>query len=142
MLNANRMTMARRVTALAALALGSTVMAAGPAAAEPVTGARMAPAAPICSAWALADRVDRTGKIYGSGGVTCKAQINGVLHVALYKNGTAVKHSDPACNYVKSCSTSTGTVTDSSGTQEWCARASLQDLWTDTTYVEWGCITV
>jgi len=123
----------------AVLAAGS--MAAGPAAAASMAGPQARAAAKLCSPWAMADRVDRTGKMYGAGGVTCKAQVTGVLNVELHRNGKLARRATAKCTYQKTCVGHTKTITDSSGTQEWCARISFTDLWTNDPYVKWGCVT-
>ncbi|WP_165974980.1 hypothetical protein [Nonomuraea deserti] len=141
--------MSRRMVALQiAVAAGlvvAPISSAGATEAESITtagatGATTAAAASFCTAWALADRVDRTGKMYGAGGVTCKGKTAGRLTITFYRNSKKVKFAEKECPRHSACSASTGTILNSSGKQEWCARTQFHDVIGNDHYLEWACM--
>lgn len=106
----------------AALALAG---AAGPANAQTPSAPQERVKAGNCAAQALIDHVDRTDKMYGSGGIDCKNASAGlVVTVYLIGGGNTLAKAGKSCPSINTtCFTNTKAVHDKwSGKQEWCAH--------------------
>ncbi|MGP3933387.1 hypothetical protein [Nonomuraea sp. KM88] len=137
----SRQMTALKITVAAGLALAPMSPANATAAKSTTTAsAAKATTASFCTAWALADRVDQSGKMYGAGGVRCKGRTAGRLTVTLYRNNSKVRSANEACPRNRYCSASTGTKQNSSGSQEWCARAQFHDVIGGDYYIKWECM--
>ncbi|TDE54609.1 hypothetical protein E1295_14480 [Nonomuraea mesophila] len=102
--------------------------------------ATTAEAAAFCTSWALADRVDQRGSVYGGGGVRCKGETSGRLVVKLYRNNKKVASTTEKCPRNRYCSGSTGQKRNPKGNQEWCTRMQFHDIIGNDHYIKWDCM--
>lgn len=109
----------KTATFLAAAALGVASLAATPAMADEPN--RAAKAIPSCEMWAMADRVDGQGKMYGAGGIYDCGRV-AQLRILLYRDSALVADATVTdCN--TPCAGSTGYVSIPSGSHTWCTIA-------------------
>jgi hypothetical protein len=93
--------------------------------------ARPAQAAPLCDMWALTDRVDRQGRMYGAGGVyRCRAAVTKYIDVHLYRDRELVAEAPaphgaagPDCRSLP-CASNTPDV-DINGSHTWCTHVII-----------------
>ena len=106
------------------------------AAAATLTSLNASPAhaAQNCKMWALTDRVDRQGRMYGAGGVDgCRFGVTKWIDVILYRHGRPVAEAPaphgsagPDCRSVP-CASSTPAV-NINGSHTWCTHVVVHVL--------------